>query len=101
MRRWEEEEDNDKWGPHVIERRAHIQWNVRLPIHLQLGPGRLYTYFVAYLREVKNCNGKFQNTWIVVAFLQLRKIVMAWFQITLIFVCNYLVLLACFCYFQK
>jgi hypothetical protein len=51
MRRWEEEEDNDKWGPHVIERSR-----------LQLGPGRLYTYFVAYLREVKNCNGKFQNT---------------------------------------
>jgi hypothetical protein len=25
MRRWEEEEDNDKWGPHVIERRAQIQ----------------------------------------------------------------------------
>jgi hypothetical protein len=23
---------------------------------------RLHTYFVAYLREVKNCNGKFQNT---------------------------------------
>jgi hypothetical protein len=25
MRRWEEEEDNDKCGPHVIERRAQIQ----------------------------------------------------------------------------
>jgi hypothetical protein len=25
MRRWEEEEDNDKWGPHVIERTTHIQ----------------------------------------------------------------------------
>jgi hypothetical protein len=25
MRRWEEEEDNDKWGPHVIERIPPIQ----------------------------------------------------------------------------
>jgi hypothetical protein len=38
---------------------------------------------VAYLRDVRNCNGKFQNTRIVVAFLQLWEIVMACNQITL------------------
>jgi hypothetical protein len=50
---------------------------------LQLGPSHLHTYSMAYLREVKNCNGKFQNTRIVMAFLQLWKIVMDWNQITL------------------
>jgi hypothetical protein len=60
------------------------EWDICLRIRLQLGPTRLHTYFVAYLREIKNCNGTFQNTWIVVAFLQLWKIVMAWNQITLL-----------------
>jgi hypothetical protein len=36
--------------------------DIRLRIRLQLGLTRLHTYFVAFLREVKNCNGKFQNT---------------------------------------
>jgi hypothetical protein len=55
-------EDNLHMGPRVIERRAQIQWDVRLRICLPLDPSRLPTYSVAHLREVKNYNGKFQNT---------------------------------------
>jgi hypothetical protein len=61
-RRWEEEENADRLGPHVIERIAQIQCVIHLHIHPQLGPSRLHTYFVAYLRGVKNCNGMVQNT---------------------------------------
>jgi hypothetical protein len=63
---------------------VQIQGDVRLRICLQLGPSHLHTYSVAYLREVKNCNGKFQNTRILMTFLKLRKI--AWNQITLGFI---------------
>jgi hypothetical protein len=68
-------------GTHMLLRG---EWDIRLRIRLQLVPTHLHTYFVAYLREVKNCDGKFQNTWIVVASLQLWTIVVAWNQITLI-----------------
>jgi hypothetical protein len=62
---------------------VQIQRNIHLRIRLQLGPDSSPYVFCGYLREVKNCNDKFQNTWIVVAFLQLWKIVIVWNQITL------------------
>jgi hypothetical protein len=50
---------------------VQIHGDVRLRTCLQLGPSHLHTYSVAYLREVKNCDGKFQNTRILMSFLKL------------------------------
>jgi hypothetical protein len=58
-------------GARMSLRGEHKYNGTYVRIHLQLGPSRLHTYSVAYLRGVKNCNGKFQNTRIVMAFLQL------------------------------
>jgi hypothetical protein len=60
---------------------VQIHGDVRLRTCLQLGSSHLHTYSVAYLREVKNCDGKFQNTRILMSFLQLWKIVIAWSKI--------------------
>ena len=83
--RWrEEEEDDDMWGPRVSDRREGLQCNIRIHIHLQLGPFCLHTYSVSFLRETKNCNGMFRNRRIVMVFLQTLKIVMVWIQKTLL-----------------
>jgi hypothetical protein len=36
--RQEEEEEDDKWGPHVSDRREKLQQSIHIRIHLQLGP---------------------------------------------------------------
>ena len=81
-RREEEEEEDDLWGPRVSDRREGLQCNIRIRVHLQLSPGCLHTYSVAFLWEAKNCNGMFRNRRIVMVFLQTSKIVMVWIQKT-------------------
>jgi hypothetical protein len=50
---------------------------------LAAGPESYSYVFRDIFEDVRNCNGKFQNTRIVVAFLQLCEIIMACNQITL------------------
>ena len=59
---WEEE---DGVGPkrQPVERReaARALWTIRKYGGLQVGPRASKTYIMARFKEVKNCNGKFQN----------------------------------------
>ena len=41
---WEEEEEYDKWGPHISNRGEGLQWSIRIHIRLQQGPSHLHTY---------------------------------------------------------
>jgi hypothetical protein len=34
----QEEEEDDKWGPHVSDRGEKLQQSIRIRIHLRLGP---------------------------------------------------------------
>jgi hypothetical protein len=47
---------------------------------LQMGPRASNTYKMADRKEVRNCNGIFPNTRIVMAYLRNAKIVMAYIK---------------------
>jgi hypothetical protein len=47
----EEEEEDDKWGPHVGDRGELLQKRIRICIHMHVGLSEIYTYFVAFLWE--------------------------------------------------
>jgi len=56
---------------------TRVFWAIQKYVGLRVGPRVSKTYKMTWIKEEKNCNDKFQNRWIVMAYLRISKIVMA------------------------